>query len=238
MSDSDALGAPPPRLRAAIARDLAPVVPLPPPFARTISMVPLAVLLLVAAPLTFEFRTDLARLGWTLAWGLSIAQILIGLAVIGAALRDAIPGRSWSRAAFAGWLALAIVAFLAITLASWEASPIRLRGPWWGVTALCLIGSAAGALPAVALGSVLAARAWPTRPAIVGVLIGLGAGLLSDAGWRLFCHFSEPTHVLAGHLGGVAIAVVFGAVLTRGLAEGALTSFARRRRFAPKAFGR
>jgi hypothetical protein len=40
---------------------------------------------------------------------------------------------------------------------------------------------------------------------------------MSDAGWRLFCHFSEPAHVLAGHLGGIALATIIGAWLARRL---------------------
>jgi hypothetical protein len=36
---------------------------------------------------------------------------------------------------------------------------------------------------------------------------------MADAGWRLFCHFSEPSHVLSAHLGGVVIAALAGAVL-------------------------
>lgn len=48
---------------------------------------------------------------------------------------------------------------------------------------------------------VLAARAYPTRPVVAGALLGLGAGLMANAGWRLFCHFSEPAHVLSAHVG-------------------------------------
>jgi hypothetical protein len=64
------------------------------------------------------------------------------------------------------------------------------------------------------LTAILAVRAWPTRPAVTGWLAGLGAGLMADAGWRLFCHFSEPSHVLAAHLGGVLAAGAVGAVIT------------------------
>ena len=34
---------------------------------------------------------------------------------------------------------------------------------------------------------------FPLRPRLAGALYGVGAGLMSDAGWRLFCHFlSRP----------------------------------------------
>jgi hypothetical protein len=42
-------------------------------------------------------------------------------------------------------------------------------------------------------------RAFPTRPAIAGGLCGLSAGVLSDAGWRLSCWISNPSHILESH---------------------------------------
>ena len=63
------------------------------------------------------------------------------------------------------------------------------------------------------MASVLAARAYPTRPALAGALIGLGAGLMADAGWRIFCHFSEPAHVLSAHLAAVVMSAVIGALV-------------------------
>jgi hypothetical protein len=74
-------------------------------------------------------------------------------------------------------------------------------------------------LPVVALASILAARAYPTRPLLAGALLGLGGGLMADAGWRLFCHFSEPAHVLAAHLGGVLVATALGSLLARRLSR-------------------
>lgn len=79
---------------------------------------------------------------------------------------------------------------------------------------MCAIGSATSALPVVVLGSILVVRAFPLRPARTGALAGLGAGLLADAGWRLFCHFSEPAHVIVAHLGGVGVATIVAAWLT------------------------
>ena len=69
------------------------------------------------------------------------------------------------------------------------------------------------ALPAVVLANILAARAYPTRPRFAGALLGLGAGLMADAGWRLFCHYSEPAHVLSAHLGGVVVSMLIGVAL-------------------------
>lgn len=210
----------PAALRAVVAADLAPVAPLASPLRRAAAMVPLALLLLVAAPLAFERRIDLPRLGWGLGWGVSAAEIALGLALAAAAFREAVPGREWSRPALAAWLALPAAAVIAATLASFHASPVAIRAGWWAIGGLCLAGAIAGALPAVVLGSVLAARAWPTRPAAAGLLAGLGAGVMSDAGWRLFCGFSEPGHVLTAHAASILAAGLIGAWLTPRLTRG------------------
>jgi hypothetical protein len=111
------------------------------------------------------------------------------------------------------WLAIPIVVVVAITLTSWEASPVFLHGGWWLVGGICFAGSAATALPVIALASILAARAYPTRPAVAGALLGLGAGLMADAGWRIFCHFGEPSHVLSAHLAAVLMSTAIGALV-------------------------
>jgi len=197
-------------LRARIAADYQPVRPLRSPWARTLWILPLAIVALFAASVAFNVRQDAPNLGWLGVWGLSIAQSVIGLLVIGAALRESIPGRDWSRGAIALWLAIPIMIVVAVTLTSWEASPVFLRAGWWLVGGICFAGSAATALPLVAFASILAVRAYPTRPAVAGALLGLGAGMVADAGWRIFCHFSEPAHVLSAHLAAVLMSTLFG----------------------------
>ena len=200
-------------LRARIEADYEAVRPLRSPLARAVSVAPFAVLALIAAPVFFNVRSDADRLGLTMLWGASLLQTALGFTVITAALRESIPGRAWSPAALAAWIVSALVLLVAVTLASWQASQIPLQRGWWVVGLVCVSGSAATALPIVALANVLAARAYPTRPAIAGLLLGIGAGLIADAGWRLFCHFTEPSHVLSAHLGGVALAALTGAAL-------------------------
>ena len=200
-------------LRARIEADYTAVRPLPAPFLRAAWLLPFAVLALVAAPAFFSVRADAVRLGWTMTWGLSGLQIVLGFIVLAAALRESIPGRAWSVPAVIAWVTTSAVLLIAATLATWEVSPIPLRREWWAVGLVCVSGSAATALPIVALANVLATRAYPTRPAIMGLLLGVGAGLMADAGWRLFCHFSEPAHVLSAHLGGVVVAALAGSAL-------------------------
>jgi hypothetical protein len=67
-------------------------------------------------------------------------------------------------------------------------------------------------IPLLVVSSVLAARAFPTRPAVVGALCGLAAGVMADSGWRLSCLITAPAHVLGAH--GLAILVLaFGGAL-------------------------
>jgi uncharacterized membrane protein YgdD (TMEM256/DUF423 family) len=200
-------------LRARIAADYQPVRPLASPLVRTTWLLPLAALALFAAPVAFEVRGDAARLGFGGTWGASALQVSVGLALAAAAMREAVPGRAWSRTAIALWLGLPLALLVLITLASWEMSPVVLRRQWWLIGVACFGGSLASGLPAVALASVLAARAYPTRPVVAGALLGLGAGLMADAGWRLFCHFSEPAHVLSAHAGAVLVSTVLGSAL-------------------------
>ena len=203
----------PNELRARLAADYTAVRPLPSPPARALWVTPFALLALLAAPAYFNVRADAPQLGWFATWGLSLLQLAGGFAVIAAALRDAIPGRAWSTPQLMLWIAgpPALMIAVSIATASWSALPVG-EG-WWIVGAMCLGGSAAMALPIVALANVLAARAYPTRPAVAGLLLGLGAGLMADAGWRIFCHYGEATHVLSAHLGGVLASGVAGAAV-------------------------
>jgi hypothetical protein len=75
---------------------------------------------------------------------------------------------------------------------------------------ICFVGTVVSALPLLGAAAVLAARALIVRPWSSGALYGLGAGLGADAGWRLFCHYSDPMHVFAAHTGGVLATTLIG----------------------------
>jgi hypothetical protein len=203
-------------LRSKIAADLTPVRPLASPLQRTLAVVPFAVLLLIAAPFVFNFR-DLTSLGFTWSWGASIVQMIAGLAVIALTLQQAVPGREWSARALAAAIVAVLVLFTLVTLASWAASPVDLGRRWWTIGAICALSSATSALPVVVLAVALVVRAYPLRPLATGAMAGFGAGVIADAGWRLFCHYSEPAHVFAAHFGGVLLASAMGAILVRAL---------------------
>ena len=90
------------------------------------------------------------------------------------------------------------------------------RGSVWRI---CFGATILTALPALAIAGWLVARAFPLRPRLAGALYGLGAGLLADAGWRLFCHFSDPAHVLAAHTAGIAATCALGTITASALAR-------------------
>jgi hypothetical protein len=78
----------------------------------------------------------------------------------------------------------------------------------WECTGMALVGG----VPVFVASCWLAARALPTRPAVAGALYGLGAGIVADAGVRLFCWVSDPLHVLVSHGGAIAGLAALGAI--------------------------
>jgi len=188
--------------RGAIMSDLSPVRPLPAPLRRAMVLLPLGILLLAAQPLIYGLRGDAPVLGLFRVWGLSTVQSLLGLLFIAAALREAVPGRTLPRARLL--FVLGALVSVAVTFVTWQGSativPPGRVGLYWTVcfTRPVLIG-----FPVMAIALALAWRAYPLRAALVGAFAGLGAGLMTDAGWRIFCHVSDPVHVLSAHLAAV-----------------------------------
>jgi hypothetical protein len=141
--------------------------------------------------------------------------VLIGLAVLAAALREAVPGRNLSPRAILVTLAAAVVVMTAITIATDDALPrgappgVFLRYAWecWFVSVL------SGLLP-FAVAAWLVARTFPTRPAVAGALGGFGVGVAVDAGLRMFCGVTAPLHVLVSHGGAVLTLTLLGALVT------------------------
>ena len=203
----------PDALRAAVARDLRPLTPLAPPTARLVWVAPVAIAIVTATVAIFGLRRDAPQLGLPLTWIASGLQFLIGLALVAAALRESVPGTTLSRRALGLAFAMGIIAPVTITFQTWMVSPTGVApGFVRYVWSVCVAGTIATALPVLAVSGWLAARAFPLRPRIAGALYGLGAGLVADAGWRLFCHFSDPVHVLGAHTLGLALVASLAAV--------------------------
>lgn len=206
----------PAALEAAIRNDLRPVRPLPPPARRAAWAAPLAMLTLVAATLVFDVRGDAPRLGWALTWGTSLLQTIAALGMIALALREAVPGRAMRPASLLLAGAAAVGFSAAVTLRTWSISPtvIEPYSPLL-VGQICFTGTVVSSLPLLVAGAVLTSRAFVVRPWSAGLLYGLGAGLGADAGWRLFCHFSEPAHVFPTHTAAVIATAVLGILVAR-----------------------
>jgi hypothetical protein len=208
----------PPDLLSRIRADVGPVRPLAPPWRRALWLAPLGAGLVLAVPVVWGRRADMGLLGGGVGWLLSGLQALAGLWVLGAALREAVPGRSLSRRALAATACGALGLLLGVTVVTALASPhpvppgVFLRFAWecYGIAAL-------SGLPLLAAAGWLVSRALPTRPALTGALYGLGAGLVSDAGMRLFCWVSDPLHVLVSHGGAVLTFMALGAAAAAAL---------------------
>lgn len=100
--------------------------------------------------------------------------------------------------------ALIVALVIGLTFLTNAASPTVVRaGHEWQYWSECVAWPMAIGTPFMILATLMAVRAFPTRPAIAGALCGTSAGILSDAGWRLSCWISAPTHVMSSH--GLAI---------------------------------
>jgi hypothetical protein len=211
-------------LRETVARDLRPVTALPPPARRIIAIVPIALVLLFASVLIFGLRRDAPRLGATLTWIASALQVALGLLLTMAALREAVPGTTLSRRVIGAIIGTALIAVTAITTLTWFASPTTIAPGFVAyVWSVCVAGTIVSALPVLAVAGWLVARAFPLRPRLAGALYGIGAGLIADAGWRLFCHFSDPIHVFGAHIGGIAVVALIAIAGSGRKAQGSRT---------------
>jgi hypothetical protein len=196
------------RVREVVARDLKPVRPLLAPGRRLLLLVPLA----IAAGLYSPFALGHRDLGTLAGWGVSVAEWLLGLLILGVALRHAVPGRGISRRFVAATLVGAPAAFIVVTLFTYLVEPTEVPpGLAFRFWVECVRWPMLIASPMLLAASVLAMRAFPTRPGLVGALCGLAAGVLADSGWRLFCEVSAPGHVLASHGLAVLLTAVVGA---------------------------
>jgi hypothetical protein len=203
-----------------VARDLRPVSPLASPWRRMLGLIPLGALMLIGVPLVWGFRANLAPLtssawGVAVAWGLSGVQTLAGLLVVGAALRESVPGRTLPAARVTATLGFGCAVVLGVTWLTDLVMPsVSPPGTWtrfvWECAAIALLSG----LPGLFVVAWAVSRALPPRPAVAGAIYGLGAGILADSGVRLFCWVSEPSHVLAAHGGAILALMVAGAILS------------------------
>lgn len=213
-------------LRDAIARDLGPTRPLRPAWIRALLCAPLAGVILVGMPYTYGVRSDIHRLGPMAAWGLSVVELAVGFAFVAYALNQSLPGRTATTRRLVASIAAGALFIVLTTLNTEMISPTTAPAQYRMTFALICFRRATGAgFPAVATAALLAARALPLRPVFVGALCGMGAGFFADAGQRLFCNVSAPSHVLLAHGGAVLALMAAGAAISTIIERGRASSF-------------
>jgi len=194
----------PDSLRDAVARDMAPVRPLPAPWIRVLWAVPIAAALLLTALLYFGLRSDVEAMGALLSWVPLVLEVAFGLAILTIALHEAVPGMRLPREAVYGVCLGALALHLAVNTAIWLRDPMGYEdffAAWW----MCFRYEFLLGVPFLAVVTWMAARALPVRPAVIGALAGAGGGFIADASWRMVCPVSVPSHFLTSHLGGIVV---------------------------------
>jgi hypothetical protein len=200
-----------------VRANLGAVKPLASPSRRTLALLPLVLVLFLGPPMYYGWRDNLAQLPMWAGWGLSALESAGGLALMGLALRLAVPGMAarpgWT------WLALAggalLFAAVSLTTKGVVPTPLRDSAGWARLAWECVSMELWFALPALAISAWLVARALPARPALTGAAYGLAVGLMTDAGMRLYCWIDQPLHVFAGHGGTLLIGAMGGALAAK-----------------------
>ena len=186
--------------RDAIVSDLAPVRPLSKPSRRVWLLGPIGLMLAATAPFVNGIRGDLLPFAPLLTWGATGLQTMLGLWLLALGFREAVPGRNVSARSLASATVLTVMLVSAITLLTNAASATVVPpGDELRDWIECVVWPALIGAPFMVIATLMAARAFPTRPAIAGALCGLSAGVLSDAGWRLSCWISDPVHLAESH---------------------------------------
>jgi hypothetical protein len=195
----------PESLRQTISADLAPVRPLSPAWMRTLYAVAVAAagLAIVVAAFKLSLRPDIEQLPMWLSWGCTALQLVVGIVLVGMALREAVPGSGVPAGAVTLALSTGVVMQILVGIATWMHSPGMplMQGHGFKAGMTCSTHDLALALPALAITLWLVFRALPLRPSITGLLGGTGAAVTADAINHILCPMSDLRHVLVWHTG-------------------------------------
>ena len=195
----------PDALRRAVAEDFEPVRPLPPAWMRALQAVAVAAIGLGAVIVFFKLtlRPDMDQLPMWLGWGCTAVQLVIGVVLIGMALREAVPGYGVPSGTVILAVSTGLLMQVLVGIATWMHSTgmpfVDGQGIKMGVT--CATHDVALALPALFVTLWLVFRALPMRPSVAGVLGGTGAAVTADAVIHVLCPMSDLRHVLVWHTG-------------------------------------
>lgn len=199
-------------LRRAIGDDLQPVRPLPPVWMRTLTAIAVAAAGLATMAVIFKLtlRPDMGQIPMWLSWGCTAAQMVLGVVLIGMALRESVPGGGVPSGAAALVVGTGVILQILVGVATWMHSPGMpyVKGHGFATGIGCAAHDIALGLPALAVTLWLVFRALPLRPSVAGLLGGTGAAVTADAVNHIICPMSDLRHVLVWHTG-----VIFGLML-------------------------
>jgi hypothetical protein len=194
----------PDALREAVGDELQPVRPLSPAWQRTLVVATLATTVAVIAIGTVAFRFDLGQIPMWLSWGCSALELLVGIFIVGLALREAVPGSAIPTGALWTAVSTGLVLQIVVGLATWMHSPGMQAGDGFLAHGIgCMTHDAARVLPIFAVTAWLVFRALPLRAPVAGLLGGVGAAMAGDAITHLLCPMSDMRHVLVWHTGAI-----------------------------------
>jgi hypothetical protein len=210
---------PPEALMQAVARDLKPVRPSPPPLHLAVRMAPIALLVASLVFALMGVRRDAEALGPLVIWGASFAQFLAAIALVWIAAREATPARRLPRqfvsfAAVAAPLIVVTVTLLTYSTVS-ALGPVRGTVLRWDLT--CGLSSTLAGAILVLLFTWMFRNSVATRPTVAGALYGAAAGIAINADWRIVCPVSTFRHALGAHGAAVIATVLLGALIGRAL---------------------
>src|SRR5262249_54045349 len=130
--------------------------------------------------------------------------------------QESVPGRLPSSRRIVGSAAFAALWVLALTLFTFAASPTLVTlAREMRYFRLCFTRSFLVGVVPLPLALLQLRRGLVFRPAIAGALAGVATGLAGDAGVRLYCEVSAPSHVLPAHAGAILALAAVGALLGR-----------------------
>jgi hypothetical protein len=195
----------PDTLRRAVASGLQPVRPLSPVWVRTLLAMAVAAVGLgvVVAAFNLSLRPDMDQIPMWLGWGCTALQLVIGVVLIGMALREAVPGGGVPSGAVAVAVGTGVLMQVLVGVATWMHSPgvPYVTGQGLGVGVGCSTHDLALGLPALVATLWLVFRALPLRPSVAGLLGGTGAAVAADSVNHIICPMSDLRHVLVWHTG-------------------------------------
>ena len=198
-------------LRQQVENDLYPVRPVWSPLGRTLLVAAVAVGVAIFALTTIRLRLDLGQMPMWLSWGAAVVELLLGIVLVGASLREAVPGRALPRRCVRLLAVAAVVYQMAVGMVTWlHSHGVPVDGDGLALGMGCLKHDSTLALPAFLLTLWLIFRALPLRAPVAGLLGGGGAAIAADAISHMLCPYSDLRHVLVWHTGTIVLFMLAG----------------------------